>query len=345
MPAQEYFSSDFDTARGKFLAACDTAGFPVTSFRHPGSASLVAKLGLPEALSGNLFVDVARAGSPDATRVLVLCPGDSESEGLFASAINVAWLASGAHRHLSKPMAVVMIHAITPDGVSWARIVAEASGEERKSKWSDAMLAAAEERFAAYAEAQGLDTSFAQTEQTEARRFRWPDDMLKSIATQFLGAATDVALLSLQLGLGAYGQAEIVPCHDAASDAGKRLADWYDGNDALVITEDSAPPGALMAGLMEELGDARVSSAVLECGVYSTQSVLASLGHRALGGRDTQGSAARIFCPQDEVWQSAVWQHSERATRPGSGRPSEAYAAVRRSTACAKLANVARVDR
>ena len=319
MPVQDYFSPDFDTARSKFLAACDSAGFPVTSFRHPGSASLVAKMGLPEALSGNLFVDVVRVGSPEATRVLVLCPGDSESEGLFASGINVAWLASGAQRHLAKTMAVVMIHAITPDGVSWARIVAEASSKERRSKWSDAMLAAAEERFAAYAEAQGMDASFGQTGQSDVRRFHWPDDILKSIVERFLGAATDVALLSLQLGLGPYGQAEVIPCHPASSAAGTRLTEWYDGNDALVTTDDSAPPGALMAGLMEELGDAHVTSAVLECGVYSTQSVLASLGHRPQNGGAALNSAERIFYPQEDAWQSAVWQHSERAIRQTLG--------------------------
>ena len=315
MPASEHFSPDFDSARGKFLTACNAAGFPVASFRHPGSASLVAKLGLPEALSGSLFVDVARAGSPDATHVLVLCPGDSESEGLLSSAIDVAWLASGAHRHLPKTMAVVMIHAITPDGVSWARLVANASSEQHRSKWSDTMLAAAEERFAAYAEAQGLDVTFAQTGISDARRLHWPDDILKSISAQFIDTAKDVALLSLQLGLGPYGQAEIVPCHAAASAAGRRLAEWFDENDAFVTTDDSAPPGALMAGLTEELADSHITSAVLEFGVYSTQSVLASLDRRSHGDDGAPSSAGRIFYPQDDAWQTAVWHHSELAIR------------------------------
>lgn len=181
------------------------------------------------------------------------------------------------------------------------------------------MLAAAEERFAAYAEAQGMDASFGQTGQSDVRRFHWPDDILKSIVERFLGAATDVALLSLQLGLGPYGQAEVIPCHPASSAAGTRLTEWYDGNDALVTTDDSAPPGALMAGLMEELGDAHVTSAVLECGVYSTQSVLASLGHRPQNGGAALNSAERIFYPQEDAWQSAVWQHSERAIRQTLG--------------------------
>jgi hypothetical protein len=286
----DYFSTDHEAARDKILSACDTTRFPVASFRHPGSASLVAKLGLPEALSGSLFVDVVRAGSPDATRMPVLCPGDSESEGLFASGVQVSWLSERMHRHVPKATAVVMIHAVTPDGLKWARIAAEGASTTHKLKWSDAMLAAAEERFTAYAEAQGLDLSFGQTGNDGLRRQRWPNDLLQAIAGQFSVATKDAVFLSLQLGLGPYGQAEIIPCHTAASLAGQRLQAWFDGGDALVISDDNPPPGALMAGLMGELTDARVISAVLECGVYSTQSVLASLS-----GRRQVADAARIF--------------------------------------------------
>ena len=315
MPDHDYFSTDHELARGRFLAACDAAGFPVSSFRHPGSASLVAKLGLPEALSGSLFVDIVRAGSPDATRMLVLCPGDSESEGLFASGVQVAWLSEGMHRHIPRTTAVIMIHAVTPDGVTWARIAAESAKAVHKSKWSDAMLAAAEERFTAYAEAQGLDLSFAQTGANGLPRQHWPVDLLQDISKQFANSAKDVVFLSLQLGLGPYGQAEIIPCQEAESAGGKRLQAWFDGNDAFITSEDGAPPGALMAGLMGQLADSRVTSAALECGVYSTRSVLASIGGRGKGGDAASMSTERIFYPRDSTWQSAVLQHSRRTIR------------------------------
>ena len=315
MPDHDYFSADHEMARSRFLSACDAAGFPVSSFRHPGSASLVAKLGLPEALSGSLFVDIVRAGSPDATRMLILCPGDSESEGLFASGVQVAWLSEGMHRHIPRTTAVIMIHSVTPDGVTWARIAAESVKAMHKSKWNDAMLAAAEERFTAYAEAQGLDLSFAQTGTSGQPRQHWPIDLLQDIAGQFAGSAKDVVFLSLQLGLGPYGQAEIIPCHATESAEGKRLQVWFDDNDAFVTPEDGAPPGDLLAGLMGQLTDSRVTAAALECGVYSTRSVLASLGGRGKVGDATSLSTERIFYPRDSAWQSAVLQHSRRTIR------------------------------
>ena len=315
MPDLDYFSTDHEAARGRFLSACDAAGFPVSSFRHPGSASLVAKLGLPEALSDSLFVDVVRAGSPDATRMLVLCPGDSESEGLFASGVQVAWLSEGMHRHIPRTTAVIIIHAVTPDGVTWARIVAEGARSTHKSKWSDAMLAAAEERFTAYAEAQGLDLSFTQTGSSGLPPQHWPIDLLHDIAGQFADAAKDVVFLSLQLGLGPYGQAEIIPCHATESAEGKRLRAWFDDNDAVVTSEDGAPPGALTAGLMGQLTDSRVAAAALECGVYSTRSVLASLGGRVNAEDAASMSTERIFYPRDKAWRSAVLQHSKKTIR------------------------------
>src|SRR3546814_5402844 len=63
----DHFAAEGRRARGHFLAACGAAGIPVRSFPMPDGAARG---------KGRLrSVDMARIGSPEADRVLAICPG------------------------------------------------------------------------------------------------------------------------------------------------------------------------------------------------------------------------------------------------------------------------------
>lgn len=107
------FSQSYAEARGKFLAACLSAGLVVESHRHP----LTGRDGEPLAL------DVARSGPRDAQNLLIISSGCHGVEGFCGSAVQVAllndpdWLEQCA----KADCAVLYLHAANPHGFSWWR--------------------------------------------------------------------------------------------------------------------------------------------------------------------------------------------------------------------------------
>lgn len=107
------FSRSYAEARGKFLEAAAAAGLAVEAKRHP-----------QRGLAGEeLAMDVAREGSPDAQRLLVLSSACHGVEGFCGSGVQVdalrdaAWRAHAAERGV----AVVYVHALNPYGFSHIR--------------------------------------------------------------------------------------------------------------------------------------------------------------------------------------------------------------------------------
>ncbi len=106
---ESFFSPDYAAARGRFLAAARAAGATLES--------------LPLAATGpaseKLSIDVARLGSPDATRVLLHTSGLHGVEGFAGSAVQLAALA----RAPAVPAggAIVLAHALNPYGMAWLR--------------------------------------------------------------------------------------------------------------------------------------------------------------------------------------------------------------------------------
>ncbi|MFV3307932.1 M14 family metallopeptidase [Pseudomonas sp. NY15181] len=107
------FSQSYAEARGKFLAACLSAGLVVESYRHP----------LPGRDGEPLALDVARNGPLDASKVLIISSGCHGVEGFCGSAVQIAllsdpdWLEACAEANC----AVLYLHAANPYGFSWWR--------------------------------------------------------------------------------------------------------------------------------------------------------------------------------------------------------------------------------
>jgi hypothetical protein len=106
---EAFFSPDYAAARSRFLAAARAAGATLAS--------------LPLAATGpggeTLTIDVARLGSPDATRVLLHISGLHGVEGFVGSAVQLAAL----ERAPAVPAgcAIVLVHALNPYGMAWLR--------------------------------------------------------------------------------------------------------------------------------------------------------------------------------------------------------------------------------
>ncbi|NMX93612.1 MULTISPECIES: M14 family metallopeptidase [unclassified Pseudomonas] len=111
------FSQSYAEARQKFLQACASAGLEVQSHPHP----------LPGSDGEELALDVALAGSPTATNLLVLSSGVHGVEGFCGSAVQVDHLRNREWlQHCQRQdLAVLYLHAINPYGFSWLRRVNE----------------------------------------------------------------------------------------------------------------------------------------------------------------------------------------------------------------------------
>ena len=106
------FSPDYATARSRFRAAIAERGW--THEAHAVPAAGFA--------DGDLTIDVARIGEPDAERLLVLSSGLHGGEGFFGSAAQLAWVDS-LPRNWEPPAgcAVLLLHAINPFGFAALR--------------------------------------------------------------------------------------------------------------------------------------------------------------------------------------------------------------------------------
>ena len=105
------FARDFVQSRDRFLAAADRAGAALTSISHP----------LKGSQGENLATDVARIGSTEADRLVVLITGVHGVEHYAGSACVCDWLQGGGAASLPSDMALLVIHAINPWGASYYR--------------------------------------------------------------------------------------------------------------------------------------------------------------------------------------------------------------------------------
>jgi len=115
MNTSECFAQTYAEARGKFIAAADTAGLDVESHPYP-------MLGRDGEV---LAMDVVREGPRDAPALLLVSSGCHGVEGYCGSGVQVALLRDAAWhaRVRERGVAVLYLHALNPYGFSWLRRV------------------------------------------------------------------------------------------------------------------------------------------------------------------------------------------------------------------------------
>jgi predicted deacylase len=106
---------DYAEARADLVALCAERGLELESHRHPGSGPL----------GEALYTDVARAGSPHAGDVIMLCSGTHGIEGLCGSALQRRLIRDGLASRLGPDQRLVLVHALNPWGFAHLRRVNE----------------------------------------------------------------------------------------------------------------------------------------------------------------------------------------------------------------------------
>jgi hypothetical protein len=279
MDVAHYFSSDRQAARAHFLAACRAAGLDVAAYYAPKDIQTA-----PEPI-----VEVARIGRPYASTVIALTCGAWEDEGLCASGIFTALLRHDFARLLPRDVALVLIHAIAPAGLSGLGRRGAEPVEPGGQKWSHEALAAAESRFVDY-----VQQTASAANPGAAQSVPWQARLLCEIADRFFEKVRRTVLIDLRTGPGPYGEADLLPCQIVHGDP---LADV----DPLFGIKDDpneppawATPGNLAHGLIAALGRSQISGAVLEFGTYSMRSILSA-------------KHGTVFYPRDDQWRQQVW--------------------------------------
>jgi predicted deacylase len=112
LAATSYYSSDYFSARQRFLTASARLGFEHHALPiHATSPN-----------SESLTVDITVAGAAKPKSALVLSSGVHGVEGLFGSAVQLAFLEQlGMNWQRPANAAVVFIHAVNPFGFAWQR--------------------------------------------------------------------------------------------------------------------------------------------------------------------------------------------------------------------------------
>lgn len=111
-PLLGYYSPDYATAKRRFIDASLRAGFAQHSLPVRGQG--------PNGES--LTIDVAIAGSPQPTSAVILSSGLHGVEGLFGSAVQLAFL-DGLTTDWRPPVdsAIILLHSLNPFGFAWRR--------------------------------------------------------------------------------------------------------------------------------------------------------------------------------------------------------------------------------
>lgn len=280
MDIAHYFSADRNEARAHFLSACSAAGLDVVTYYAPREAA-----GTTEPI-----VEVARVGRPYAPTVIALTCGAWEDEGLCASGVFTAMLRQDFARHLPRDIALVLVHAIAPAGLSGLGRGAPPPDQQPAQQWSHRVLAAAETRFANYVQGRSAPNL---PEPNEA--VPWQARLLCEIADQFFDHAKRTVLIDLRTGPGPYGEADLLPCQIVHGDP------LLDTDPLFGIDEEAdgppswGTPGNLAHGLIAALGRTAISAAVLEFGTYSMRSILSA-------------GSGTTFYPRDDQWREQVWE-------------------------------------
>jgi len=279
MDVAHYFSSDRKAARAHFLSACRAAGLDVMPFFAPRAVTG----------SADPIIEVTRVGRPYAPTVIALTCGAWEDEGLCASGIFTALLRHDFARYLSRDIALVLIHAIAPAGLSGlGRGTPAISAPEQQ--WSHQALAAAESRFVDY-----VQQSAAPPDANGSPAIPWQARLLCEIAKQFFQQAKRTVLVDLRTGPGPYGEADLLPCQIVHGDPLVDMDPLFGIKDDPNEAPAWGTPGNLAHGLIAALGRSQISGAVLEFGTYSMRSILSA----GLG---------TTFYPRDDQWREKVWE-------------------------------------
>lgn len=303
MTVPSYFSATYAQARSKFLEECANRSLTVKSYLNDRAKGAEGE---------DLYMDVARIGSEDAKKILIISSATHGGEGFCGSGVQVGLLRENFFTDLPDDTAVLFIHAINPHGFSHIRRVNEDNIDLNRNfrdfskplpdnvayrevhdmivpkDWTGPSYEAAEKAIAEYIEDRGMPTFQAAV--TGGQHIKqdgifyggtgpsWSNDTLRSVVKEHASDVEHLALLDIHTGLGPYGFGELIYVGD--SNGIPRAMNWYDGEVTSPAdgSSSSAPvAGTIDGGVCEMAPNATHTCVAIEYGTVPLMEVLQSL--------------------------------------------------------------------
>jgi hypothetical protein len=331
--SQDYFSTDYFTARTRFRQAVEKAGGRLESLpldaKGPGNE--------------DLGIDIGWFGPENPRRVLLHSSGLHGVEGFAGSAVQLQLLDDLPQ--LPADTALVLVHVLNPYGMAWFRRVNENNVDLNRNFLGDAEYSGAPEAYpnldaflspqsppswdAFYLKAGWLILRYgfpALKQAVAGGQYEYPKGLFfggkhlqqgpekyQAFLAERLGAADQVVVIDVHTGLGKYGEDALL----VEKKEYKTLRQIF--GERVTPSEPEESPAYRVRGGIDSmiprvLGKAHVSCLCQEFGTYSSTEVLYALReenrwhHYGDGTIDhlTRRELKRAFCPDDRAWQNAV---------------------------------------
>lgn len=298
----DYFSSSYDQAQEKFLSAAGQAGATLERHVHPERG--------PE--GQELVAHVARIGSDQAEKLLLLTAGTHGAEGLAGSGCLVGWLREGRYRDLPVDTAAVLVHFVNPYGVAHRCRQTEGNVDlnrnfldhdrgdypvnKQYSALHEALLSDGPESeqviadFTAHHGKAALNKAILTGQYDYAdglfyggRGPVWSNGMILDVVRRHGAAARTIAHIDYHTGLGPYGYGILINTDAEGSAELKAARTWF-GETLYALharpegTEPEDGPSAvgdMCGGIRDALAPRRYIHVALEVGTYDIDRLIA----------------------------------------------------------------------
>lgn len=305
MPLDKYFSTDYASARAKFLAVAAEAGLAVIS--HPHSLNGPKE----EALALDLVTLCPDASAPCRTeRVFVALSATHGVEGFVGAAAQVAWLKKGYWKKVPAGVSVLLLHAVNPHGFAWLRRVTEENVDLNRNfadfskplprkpayeeladaicpkTWTTESRASADAQLVAYAERHGpkaLNRAIMGGQYTRpdgvffgGTKPSWSRETLMKILHSYCTAAKHVAILDFHTGLGPFASGVSYCVGDEGTPSVTKAHEVW-GDEAHVMAAapgSSVHDGYNLTGIARLMSQINVYGNTLEFGTYPTEDMI-----------------------------------------------------------------------
>lgn len=304
MTPEDTFSSSYQQARARFLAAARQAGLAVDTHVHP----------LRGSQGEELAMDVVLDGPPEADRVLIVSSACHGVEGYCGSAVQVAALhhASWRQRARQARVAVAYIHALNPHGFSFDRRVTQEGVDLNRNFHDFAQPLPVNDRYrdlhpllipavwppepdnvaatTRYIDQHGLDQwqaaiSRGQHEFPEGLFYggtepTWSNKTLRRVLGQIGAGKRHVAWIDVHTGLGPSGVGEKIFASRDDAQALARARAWWGSEVTSIYDGSSSSPlltGLMWTAIFDECPQADYTGIALEYGTVPVAQVLQAL--------------------------------------------------------------------
>lgn len=257
-------------------------------------------------------MDVARIGSRNAPKVLLLISGTHGVEGYCGSGAQIGLLKSGSFDELPSDLSIVLIHALNPYGFSHDRRVNEDNIDLNRnflefgkavrpqsdyskihqalvpSDWDGPIRDSADKRLEAFKETHGLSAYQAAVSSGQydypdglfygGRAPSWSNKMLQDVLAKHLPHVDNLAVIDFHTGLGPHGYGELISIgNQKQKDLSTKIyGDQVTDPDAGTSSSASLD-GMIAQGIFQHLKEAQISFVTLEFGTYDVDTVLTAL--------------------------------------------------------------------